>query len=151
MFGLAKRVVRDPAQAEEVTQEVFVDMWRQAARFDPTRGNARTWAATITHRRSVDRVRSEQARRDRQDRDAEQATVAVAGPDDVVVERESRAIATRALQLLSGPQREAVELAFYDGLTHVEVADRLGIALGTAKSRIRDGLLRLRGALGELP
>lgn len=149
VYGIAKRVVRDAAHAEEVTQEVFVDLWRLADRFDASRGNARGWAATIAHRRAVDRVRSEQSHRDRDSADALAAPAAVSGPDDMAVDVDSRRRAVSALGQLSAPQREALELAYYGGLTHIEVADRLGIALGTAKSRIRDGILRLRSVLGE--
>ena len=149
VFGIAKRVVRDPTHAEEVTQEVFVDLWRLAARFDAARGNVRSWAATIAHRRAVDRVRSEQSHRDRERADALTVPAASSGPEEIAVDGESRQRAVSALGQLSPPQREALELAYYGGLTHVEVADHLGIALGTAKTRIRDGLLRLRTVLGE--
>jgi len=148
VFGVARRVLRDVAQAEEVAQEVFVEMWRQAARFDGTRGSVRTWAVTISHRRAVDRVRSEQAHRTRLIRTGAVAALADATPEDRVVEREDRQRATVAMAELSDVQREALELAFYDGLTHVQIADRLGVALGTVKTRIRDGLIRLRTALG---
>lgn len=151
VYGVIRRVVRDPAQAEEVTQEAFVEIWRQAARFDASRASVRTWAVTIAHRRAVDRVRSEQAHRDRHVRTAAYAPPSDAGPDDVVVEREDRRRAIKAMDELSGPQREALELAFYDGLTHVQIADRLGVALGTVKTRIRDGLLRLRAVMGVRP
>jgi RNA polymerase sigma-70 factor (ECF subfamily) len=149
VFGIVKRVVRDGAHAEEVTQEVFVDLWRLAARFDAGRGNVKTWAATIAHRRAVDRVRSEQSHRNRERIDAVAAPTPTSGPDELAVDGDSRQRAVSALGQLSAPQREALELAYYGGLTHVEVADRLGIALGTAKTRIRDGLLRLRSVLGE--
>ena len=147
IHGIVLRVVRDPAQAEEVTQEVFVDLWRLAARFDPARGGVRGWAMTIAHRRAVDRVRSEQSLRDRHLRDAA-APWAVAGPADTVIDSLDRDRARQALTELSAAQREALELAFYDGLTHVEIAQRLGVALGTVKTRIRDGLIRLRGLMG---
>ena len=90
VFGVVKRVLRDRAQAEEVTQEVFVNMWRDCGRYDHERGSVRTWAATIAHRRAVDRVRSEQAHRNRQERDALGATVPTDGPEDLAVDRESR-------------------------------------------------------------
>ncbi len=151
VFGVVRRVLRDPAQAEEVTQEVFVEIWRQAARFDAVRGSVRTWAVTIAHRRAVDRVRSEQALRDRQARVAETERSVEVTPESSALESEERRRARAAMNELSPVQREALELAFYDGLTHVEIAERLGIALGTVKTRIRDGLIRLRTAMGVQP
>lgn len=144
VFGVTKRVLRDAAQAEEVTQEVFVEVWKQAARFDPQRGGVRTWAVTIAHRRAVDRVRSEQAHRGRQLRTAPTELRTEETPEDVAVDREERRRARTALAELSAVQREVLELAFYDGLTHVQIADQLGVALGTVKTRARDGLIRLR-------
>jgi RNA polymerase sigma-70 factor, ECF subfamily len=148
VFGVARRVLRDPSQAEEVTQEVFTEIWRQATRFDVGRGSVRTWAVTIAHRRSVDRVRSEQAHRDRQLRNAAVDVAADPTPEDTAVDSEDRERARAAMAELSDAQREALELAFYNGLTHVQIADHLGIALGTVKTRIRDGLIRLRTTLG---
>jgi RNA polymerase sigma-70 factor, ECF subfamily len=147
VHGTVLRVIRDPAQAEEVTQEVFVDLWRQAPRFDPARGAVRGWAVTIAHRRAVDRVRSEQSLRDRHLRDAAASAGAPASPADAVIDSLDRDRARQALSELSVPQRQALELAFYDGLTHVEIAERLDVALGTVKTRIRDGLIRLRGLM----
>ncbi len=148
VYGVVLKVVRDPSQAEEVAQEVFVELWRLAARFDGTKGTARSWAATLAHRRAIDRVRSEQASRDRQDRDAAQT---VRDHDVVVAEVESsidQARVRRALTQLSDLQREAVELAYFGGHTYREVAVLLDVAEGTVKSRIRDGLIRLRDELG---
>ena len=148
VHGVVRKVVRDPAISEEVTQEVFVELWRLAARFDGTKGSARSWAATLAQRRAIDRVRSEQASRDRQDRDA---TLAAAPHDTVVAEVEAtmdRARVRRALAQLSELQREAVELAYFGGHTYREVAVMLDVAEGTVKSRIRDGLIRLRDELG---
>ena len=148
VHGVVLKVVRDPAQAEEVTQEVFVELWRLAARFDGTKGSARSWAATLAHRRAIDRVRSEQASRDRQTRDASHAT---RDHDVVVAEVETsidQARVRRALTQLSDIQREAVELAYFGGHTYREVAVLLGVAEGTVKSRIRDGMIRLRDELG---
>jgi RNA polymerase sigma-70 factor (ECF subfamily) len=147
VFGVVRRVLRDPAQAEEVTQEVFLEVWRQAARFDPTRASVRTWAVMIAHRRAVDRVRSEQAHRDRQVRTYVE-TPAPAGPEEISVAGEEGGEARRALDALPAVQRQALELAFYDGLTHVQIAERLDVALGTVKTRIRDGLIRLRTSPG---
>ena len=144
VYGVSKRVLQDSGYAEEVTQEVFLEIWRQAPRFDGNRGSVRAWAATIARRRSVDRVRSEQARRDRQHADAAVADPPPPPTDDVAIDRDLRARATAALGQLSAAQREVLELAYFGGFTHVEIADRLGIALGTAKTRVRDGLIRLR-------
>lgn len=151
VFGVVHRVLRDPAQAEEVTQEVFVEIWRQAPRFDIGRSGVRTWAVMIAHRRAVDRVRSEQAHRDRHLRTAATVEPGQLGPDDLAVELEDRERALAAMAELSTPQREALELAFYDGLTHVQIAEQLGVALGTVKTRIRDGLIRLRALMGVNP
>jgi RNA polymerase sigma-70 factor (ECF subfamily) len=148
VHGVVLKVVRDPAQAEEVTQEVFVELWRLAARFDGTKGSARAWAATLAHRRAIDRVRSEQASRDRNARDA---ALTPRDHDVVVAEVETsidQARVRRALARLSDIQREAVELAYFGGHTYREVAVLLGVAEGTVKSRIRDGMIRLRDELG---
>ena len=148
VHGVVLKVVRDPAMSEEVTQEVFVELWRLAARFDGTKGTARSWAATLAHRRAIDRVRSEQASRDRNDRDAQRAMA----PHDVVVAEVETTLdvarVRRALAQISDLQREAVELAYFGGHTYREVAVLLGVAEGTVKSRIRDGLIRLRDELG---
>jgi RNA polymerase sigma-70 factor (ECF subfamily) len=148
VYGVVRRVLRDPSQAEEVTQEVFVEIWRQAARFDGERGSVPTWAVTIAHRRAVDRVRSEQAHRDRQLRSAAAELDNEPTPEDSAMDTEDRRRARTAMAALSAPQREVLELAFYEGLTHVQIADRLGVALGTVKTRIRDGLIRLRTVMG---
>ncbi len=148
VHGVVLRVVRDPSQAEEVTQEVFVELWRLAARFDGTRGSARSWATTLAHRRAIDRVRSEQKSRDRQERDAAKA---IGDHDVVVAEAEASmdsARVRRAMERLSGLQREALTLAYFGGHTYREVALVLEVAEGTVKSRIRDGLIRLRDELG---
>ena len=149
VYGVVLKVVRDPSQAEEVAQEVFVELWRLAARFDGMKGSSKTWAATLAHRRAIDRVRSEQSSRVRQDRDANQ-TVRPEG-DVVGSEVESsldQVRVRRALMQLSELQREAVELAYFGGHTYREVAVLLNVAEGTVKSRIRDGLIRLRDELG---
>jgi RNA polymerase sigma-70 factor (ECF subfamily) len=148
LFGVIRRVLRDPSQAEEVTQEVFVEIWKHAARFDTERGSVRTWAVTIAHRRAVDRVRSEQAHRDRLLRTAAIEVDDALTPEDSALDIEERIQARIAMSQLSQTQREALELAFYEGLTHVQIADRLDVALGTVKTRIRDGLIRLRTVMG---
>jgi RNA polymerase sigma-70 factor (ECF subfamily) len=144
----AVRVLRDRAQAEEVTQESYLDCWKHATRFDPSRGSAVSWLLTIVHRKAVDRVRSAEAstRRDTAYGRREQDV-----PHDQTAEAATASIeATRvraALRDLTTKQREAVELAFLGGYTHTEVASMLDLPIGTAKTRIRDGLIRLRDAL----
>lgn len=151
VLGVALRVLRDRALAEEVTQEVMVEVWRKAERFDPERGTASGWVTTLAHRRAVDRVRSEQASRDRDDRvsrrDEPRAFDSVA--DEVEVSLDHWQV-RKALSTLTDRQREAIELAYFGGHTYRDVAKVLGIPEGTAKSRLRDGLLRLREALEDL-
>jgi RNA polymerase sigma-70 factor (ECF subfamily) len=147
VFGLVRRVLRDPAQSEEVTQEVMLEVWRTASRFDPHRGSAMTWLMTMAHRRAVDRVRSGQAAAERELR----ASVAVTDYDVVAEEVETRLDAQRVrhcLDSLTELQRESVTLAYYGGYTYREVAGLLGVAVGTVKTRMRDGLIRLRDCLG---
>jgi RNA polymerase sigma-70 factor (ECF subfamily) len=149
VFGLIRRVLRDPAQAEEVTQEVFVEVWRSATRFDAQKGSARSWILMMAHRRAVDRVRSAQARHDREDSVAAREQVRVF--DEVAEEVELRLEQQqvhRCLGSLTELQRESVTLAFYGGYTYPEVATLLGAPLGTVKTRMRDGLIRLRDCLG---
>jgi RNA polymerase sigma-70 factor (ECF subfamily) len=149
VFGLARRVLRDPAQAEEVAQEALVEVWRTAPRFDPARGSATAWVLTITHRRAVDRVRSAQASADRERRVAMRSTETPY--DDVVEEATARLDqqqVRRCLQSLTELQREAITLAYYGGHTYREVADLLGAALPTIKTRMRDGLIRMRDCMG---
>ena len=149
VFGLVRRVMVDPAQAEEVTQDVYLEIWQNAARFDAARGNALAWMFTIAHRRAVDRIRSAQAAHDRdlrigsRDLDVPVDTVAEAAETSIEHER-----VTGALRELSELQRECVALAYYGGLTQSEIAERLGVPLGTVKTRLRDGMIRLRNALG---
>jgi RNA polymerase sigma-70 factor (ECF subfamily) len=148
---VARGVVRDPAIAEEVAQEVLTEVWLKADRFDPDRGSVVGWVATLARRRGVDRVRSEQAGRNRDDRVArrnqERDFDVVA--DEVEVRLEHWQV-RRALADLSDRQREAIELAYFGGHTYRDVARVLGIPEGTAKSRLRDGLLRLRESLDGL-
>ncbi len=149
VFGVVRRTLRDPSQSEEVAQEVFVELWRQAARFDPERGRASTWILTLAHRRAVDRVRTEQSRRDRTDkvaaREHRREHDEVAETVELRLEHQQ---VRAALDVLTPLQREAVELAYYRGFTYREVAEQLGAPLGTIKTRMRDGLIRMRDALG---
>jgi RNA polymerase sigma-70 factor, ECF subfamily len=149
VWGVVRRVVRDAAQSEEVAQEVLVEIWRTASRYDPTRGSALTWTLTLAHRRAVDRVRSTQARAEREarvgaesiDREFDQVAEAVAAN----MEREQ---VRRCLGTLTELQRQSVQLAYYGGRTYSEVATLLRVPLGTVKTRLRDGLIRLRECLG---
>jgi RNA polymerase sigma-70 factor, ECF subfamily len=147
VYGLARRVVRDPGAAEDVTQEVFTEAWRQAARYDPARGSARGWLLTITHRRAVDAVRSLQAARSREERVTREAPTLVPDVDGQVIEAEERSAVHRCLEALTPLQRESVVLAFYQGYTYPQVATLLGRPLPTIKTRMRDGLIRLRDCL----
>ncbi|MET8819604.1 sigma-70 family RNA polymerase sigma factor [Streptomyces rochei] len=149
VFGLVRRVVRDPAQSEEVTQEVLLELWRSAARFDPRRGSALAWILTVAHRRAVDRVRSARAAGERERREARRARLPAF--DQVSEEVEAgleREWVRRCLDRLTALQRQSVTLAYYDGYTYREVAEHLSLPLGTVKTRMRDGLGRLRECLG---
>lgn len=149
VHGLVLRVVRDPAQAEEVTQEVFLQVWRTAARFDDAKGSALAWLMTLAHRRAVDRVRAAQAA-NRQDTSYHRNSQTL--PHDSTAEAAEASMEARrvrsALLELTSVQREALELAYFGGYTHTEVATMLDLPVGTAKTRIRDGLIRLRDAMG---
>jgi RNA polymerase sigma-70 factor, ECF subfamily len=151
VLGVSLRVLRDRSLAEEVTQEVLVEVWRKADRFDPERGSAGGWITTLAHRRAVDRVRSEQASRDRDERvsrrDRSRDVDVVA---DEVADRLDHWQVRQALAALTDRQREAIELAYFQGHTYRDVARVLDIPEGTAKSRLRDGLLRLRETLEDL-
>ncbi len=149
VFGLARRIVRDPSQAEEVSQEVFLEIWRRASRFDASKGSATSWIMTLTHGRSVDRVRSAQAA---SDRDAKVAHSSTERDIDTVVEAVESAFERKAVRRCLGTltdlQRESVSLAYYSGYTYREVAELLTVPLPTIKTRLRDGLIRLRDCLG---
>ncbi len=149
VYGVIRRVLRDPAQSEEVTQEVMVEVWRTAARFDRTRGSASTWIHTMAHRRAIDRVRSSQSAQDRDERIGRRDQV---DPYDVVVDqvevRLEQEQVRRCLDGLTELQRQSVTLAYYGGYTYREVAEVLDTPLGTVKTRLRDGLIRMRDCLG---
>jgi RNA polymerase sigma-70 factor, ECF subfamily len=149
VHGLAVRVVRDPAQAEEVAQEAFLEIWKNSGRFDPAKGSPLGWLLTIVHRKSVDRVRSAEAstRRDtsynQQNQPVDHDSTAEAAHASLEAHR-----VRAALESLTPIQREALELAYFGGYTHTEVATMLDLPVGTAKTRIRDGLIRLRDTMG---
>ncbi|EDY47372.1 ECF RNA polymerase sigma factor SigK [Streptomyces clavuligerus] len=149
VFGIVVKVVRDRAQSEEVAQEVMIDLWRRAAHYRPDSGTVTTWTATIAHRRAVDRVRSAQAAADRER--AQAAREHRTAFDDVAEQVETRLDSEqvrRCLRGLTELQHQAVTLAYYRGLTYREVAETLRTPLPTIKTRMRDGLIRLRDCMG---
>ena len=149
IFGLVRRLLIDPAQSEEVTQEVYLEIWQSAAKYKPERGSAMSWMLMMAHRRAVDRIRASQASRERDSkvgiRDFDREYDHVAEHVEVTMEGER---VKRALAGLTELQRQAVELAYYRGLSHTEIASELHVPVGTVKTRIRDGMIRLRDALG---
>ena len=151
VFGIVLSVLADRAQAEEVTQEVYVEAWRSAQRFDARQGSPSAWLNTIAHRKAVDRVRASERSRQRDQRHFE-ADTSVPAPDtsDIVVAHDEGRRVREALNQLPEAQRAAVQLAYFEGRTHREVAEFLEIPLGTAKTRIRDAMQRLRTQLGEV-
>ena len=149
VFGLIRQVLRDPAQSEEVTQEVMVEIWRTATRFDPDRGSVTAWVLTMAHRRAIDRVRSEQAATDRQRVVASREAVTDYDQvtDSVTTKLEAEQV-RRCLGSLTDLQRESITMAYYGGHSYREVAQLLDANLATVKARMRDGLIRLRDCLG---
>jgi RNA polymerase sigma-70 factor (ECF subfamily) len=148
VFGLVRQVVKDRAVSEEVSQEVFVELWRSAPRFDPARAKARSWICTIAHRRAVDAVRTEQGQRNRTERiSAQPAPADALDASTVVVIDLDRERVRGALADLTDGQRQSIELAYYGGLSQTQIAETLDLPLGTVKTRVRDGLIRLRDAL----
>ena len=146
VYGLARRVVRDPTRAEDVTQEVFLEVWRKAARFDSDLGKAKTWVMTIAHRRAVDAVRRSESNR-RQDNRAAPDEVSHDEPADEVIKADEHSAVRGCLDTLTELQLESVRLAYFNGYTYNEVATLLEKPLPTIKTRMRDGLIRLRDCL----
>jgi RNA polymerase sigma-70 factor (ECF subfamily) len=149
VLGLVKRLLVDHAQSEEVTQEIFLEIWQTASRYEATRGGAATWIMTMAHRRAVDRIRASQAGRNRDTkigiRDLDVEYDQVAETVEVRIEHER---VEKAMSRLTQLQRQAVSLAYYGGYSHSEVAALLHVPLGTVKTRLRDGMIRLRDELG---
>jgi RNA polymerase sigma-70 factor (ECF subfamily) len=149
VLGLVRRLLRDHAQSEEVTQEIFLEIWQTATRYDSNKGGASTWIMTMAHRRAVDRVRASQASRDRdtkigiRDYDAQYDNVS-----ETVQTRVEHERVEKAMLRLTELQRQAVSLAYYGGYSHSEVATLLSVPIGTVKTRLRDGMIRLRDELG---
>jgi RNA polymerase sigma-70 factor, ECF subfamily len=149
VFGLVKRLLRDHAQSEEVTQEIFLEIWQNATRYDPGKGGALAWMLTMTHRRAVDRVRASQSSRDRDTRigirDFAPEFDSVSEHVETTIESER---VKEAMKRLTELQRQAVQLAYFGGYSHSEVSAMLKVPIGTVKTRLRDGMIRLRDELG---
>ena len=149
VFGLVKRLLRDHSQSEEVTQEIFLEIWQTATRYDAGKGGAMAWMLTMTHRRAVDRVRASQSSRDRDTRigirDFAPEFDSVA--ENVEIQIESERV-KEAMKRLTELQRQAVSLAYFGGYSHSEVSQMLKVPIGTVKTRLRDGMIRLRDELG---
>ena len=149
VFGLVKRLLRDHAQSEEVTQEIFLEIWQTATRYDAGKGGAMAWMLTMTHRRAVDRVRASQSSRDRDTRigvrDFAPEFDSVAENVEITIESER---VKEAMKRLTELQRQAVSLAYFGGYSHSEVSQMLKVPIGTVKTRLRDGMIRLRDELG---
>ena len=151
VYSLALRIVRDAGDAEDVVQEVFAQAWRQASRYTASRGAVTAWLLTLARSRAIDRLRARRARPEAQGADTAATELADLAPpvDWQYLSAEQIRLVRAALEQLPFLQRVAIELAYFDGLTHVEIAARLEEPLGTVKTRIRDGLIRLRDTLGE--
>ncbi len=148
VLGLATHILRDHAQAEEVTQEVFVEVWQKAHTFDPARGNAKSWILRMTKSRSIDRLRSWRSAQARDEEEFKrQLTTWVAPAEDEAQLRLESQELQQLIDSIGEPHRSALMLAYFGECTHQEIADATGVALGTAKTRVRDGLKKLRKAV----
>jgi RNA polymerase sigma factor (sigma-70 family) len=147
VFGLAQRVIGDPRAAEDVSQEVFLHMWEHPDAFDPERGSLRTWLGTLAHRRAVDYVRREEARRRRAQREAGHRPTHIPDVEEMATALVRAERVRNALDVLPEEQRRCIQLAYFGGKTYRQVAEVLGIPEGTAKSRLRLGLRRIAEAL----
>ena len=152
-YGLARRILGQPDLAEEVVQDVFAQVWREASRYDDARASVAGWIVLLTRTRAIDRLRARRARPD-QDQGLEPAAVAPLttpdrSPEQVAISSEDARSVRAALQELPDEQRSLVDLAYYEGLTHSEIAARTGVPLGTIKTRLRTAMTALRGALRE--
>jgi RNA polymerase sigma-70 factor, ECF subfamily len=151
VYGLALRILRDAGGAEEITEDVYMQVWRQATRYDSARGSVVRWLLTLTRSRAIDRLRAGATQRERSAPLDEAADVleTMPGPEHAAAEGERRTLVRAALARLSAEQRQAVELAYFRGMSHSEIASHVGVPLGTVKTRIRLGMNRLRASLGE--
>ncbi len=148
VLGLATHILRDRAQAEEVTQEVFVEVWQNAHTFDPARGSVKAWILRLTKSRAIDRLRSWRSSQARDTDDFNsQLTSWVAAAEDEAQQRLESEQLQELIDSIGEPHRSALMLAYFGELTHQEIADATGVALGTAKTRVRDGLQKLRKAV----
>jgi RNA polymerase sigma-70 factor (ECF subfamily) len=144
-YGLAYRITNDGPAAEDVVQDAFVSLWKQAPRFDPKRGQVRSWLLTIVHHRAIDAVRRRTGRKERALPEGPEEFVATRGRPEELAEWKLEAEAVRAaVRQIPDDQRQTVEMAYFEGLTHVEIAERMGVPLGTVKSRLRIGLEKMR-------
>jgi RNA polymerase sigma-70 factor (ECF subfamily) len=153
VYGLGLRILRDPTEAEDLVQDVFLHLWRRAELFDGDRGQFVGWLVSLARNRAIDRLR---ARRTREKKSDEYEVEVAAGPaahgvdpNETAYAGELRGAVTRALALLPEPQRTALEMAYFGGLSHTEIAERLSAPLGTVKARIRQGMIRMRDLLGD--
>lgn len=149
VYGMVTRVLRDPGYSEETTQDIYLQVWRSAGNYDPAAGSPMAWLLTLAHRRAVDRVRSEEAASQRESRyGAATVDPPVDHVADSVILLDERRRVVDCMASLSDLQREAIQLAYYEGLTYVQVSERLSANLATIKSRMRDGIRGLKNCLG---